>query len=824
MIIDGIEIAGLKHFGLSNIESIDIDISAPLQIILGSNGSGKSRLMYQMTPMPAATADFYPGGKKVFKTTHEGVRYKLSSIFPEKGNPHHSFIRYDDAGGEEELNQGGTATIQREMVETHLSFNTDYHKILTGNLRFTEMSPTQVMNLMMKISDLNLNYAIGIHDKLKESSRDNVGILKHVRTKLADAQTRLAEMEDPELIASNIESHRERIRTLLPLSVKKTDRTEHELKATIERSNESFHRLEQEANRRGVMKVLNTSYKSYEDLVKDLESVQKQMGINEQMKVDRYAQLERLQGDLGRVRDNASDADPEILKKEIELMEQKIAGLSETPHVFGFKAEIMVNQLKELISTINSKTIGLPPIEHLDRANIDLRLANYDSSKKHVGHLETELVRIKDLLRHAEHSSSDDVTCVQCGTVNLAQGSKTAETKETMRSEIERLGKELDNYVAEHKRIEADYEAAQLFSSTFNDFKNILFPYRQIVDELEPNISNYFIKTSSTVAKLTEELVAQERLAERDKLAIDVDKKRNLLILIESSDVERLCAEEKRITGELEEINAESMLLFGRETNLKRTVAHYDFLSGSADTSEELITATTEAMKDLFDLQLSSMAEHEMRENESLLGVYVSQQNKRTHLQAIVDDLLVEEEKAIQQKKEDDILIEQVSPKTGIIAEQLDKFMKSFFFEVNKVLADIFEYSIEVTTKDGDKALDYKFPLVVEGKDSGEVTTGSDGQKDVINLAFCIVLMSVLKMNGYPLYMDEVGSTFDDMHRANLMNYVKTLLETGHVSQIFMISHFSSMHGGLANYESLVLHSANLDVVPDNANKHATIR
>jgi DNA repair exonuclease SbcCD ATPase subunit len=113
---------------------------------------------------------------------------------------------------------------------------------------------------------------------------------------------------------------------------------------------------------------------------------------------------------------------------------------------------------------------------------------------------------------------------------------------------------------------------------------------------------------------------------------------------------------------------------------------------------------------------------------------------------------------------------------------------------------------------------------VVNGKPSGDITQGSEGQKDVFDLAFNLVLMAMKGLKGYPLFLDEIGATFDDSHRDNLVNYIKGLLDTNEINQIFMISHYNELTGAMSNSQSIVLHEDNLMVVPSNANEHVTIK
>ncbi|MNV91375.1 hypothetical protein D3C71_1858630 [compost metagenome] len=120
--------------------------------------------------------------------------------------------------------------------------------------------------------------------------------------------------------------------------------------------------------------------------------------------------------------------------------------------------------------------------------------------------------------------------------------------------------------------------------------------------------------------------------------------------------------------------------------------------------------------------------------------------------------------------------------------------------------------------------MDYKFPVEIEGVDNGpeDVSKTSRGQKEMINFAFVLLVMFYLRLTDYPLYLDELGSTFDETHKINVMNFIKDLVESKGFSQVFMISHYASSHGAFTQAEVLVMDSSNISV-PVKHNQHVTM-
>jgi len=76
---------------------------------LGTNGCGKTSLLWELSPLPGEPAHFTKEGSKTTRLTYNNNNYLLTSKFSPK--PDHSFIKND-----EELNPGGTITAQKDLV------------------------------------------------------------------------------------------------------------------------------------------------------------------------------------------------------------------------------------------------------------------------------------------------------------------------------------------------------------------------------------------------------------------------------------------------------------------------------------------------------------------------------------------------------------------------------------------------------------------------------------------------------------------------------------------------------------------------------------
>src|SRR5690554_6363179 len=87
------------------------------QIIIGTNGSGKSALLRELSPMPSVSSDYIKGGYCEKEIEKDGVRYTLKSDF-KNGTGRHTFIRDGEI-----LNDNGTGQIQSVLVKQYFGFD-----------------------------------------------------------------------------------------------------------------------------------------------------------------------------------------------------------------------------------------------------------------------------------------------------------------------------------------------------------------------------------------------------------------------------------------------------------------------------------------------------------------------------------------------------------------------------------------------------------------------------------------------------------------------------------------------------------------------------
>ena len=137
--ITRIALKGYEHITLTLIDYIEITPKNVLMFILGTNGSGKSSLLSELTPYPGHHTDFKKGGYKIVEFTFEGDEYIAESHYT-RGTGIHS-LNCITTG--EQFNPGGTRRVQIELIETMFGLDKDLIDVLVGVKRFTTMSVTE---------------------------------------------------------------------------------------------------------------------------------------------------------------------------------------------------------------------------------------------------------------------------------------------------------------------------------------------------------------------------------------------------------------------------------------------------------------------------------------------------------------------------------------------------------------------------------------------------------------------------------------------------------------------------------------------------------
>lgn len=811
MIIEELLLVGYDRFDTKEIQSIHWKPNSNLALILGSNGCGKSSLLKEMNPMPAERNDYNVGGMKRFVCSYNGDQYILTSDFTKGAK--HSFKRIR-AGVEEELNDSATITIQKELVYTHLRYNSLIHEVLTGQLSFTDLSPVGRKELLTVISPLHLDYPLSIFEKARVLNRDDVGAIKHQLTKCSDLEQKLSAIEVTE-DSSTIDSLENEIQKLLPF------------KGNKEVDVESIYKLID-----SICESMDIGISKWSKWISGIELLP---GVNS---------LETLNITIGNLDSNLETSNSitkALTKRSLELtkvidqidngglskevLESRVVTLyksiSKMKDNYRVKAnwESIINDVRSL----SDKIENVSPVEAVyifTNEEIDTLKSQYDTVHSRRVNLLNSIETTVNKIKHLE-SDKESVICPKCKLTLSISGIDIATEISNLKSKLKQYDEEIESMHDSIREVECNRARINTYTELYGNIKavrgatNYLWDFWQgapSIDEIIKNLSA-FLTYGIMYCKYVEGCqLYYTRLNEYELYKKSLEQ--YSIIGLDPGE------EHKEVTENINREIDKQQYLTEQLALHKKALSMYTHFYGVTEKCELMVERIFEAFNLLIDATISEDASNRLTLIYNRLGNIKHLVNMKTTLTRSVEESREEVLMLKERQSNAEILSNILSPNKGIIAEQMQGFVNSFIEQMNLITDQIWLHQLEILScKMENGVLDYKFPICKEGKNSGDISMCSTGQKEIINLAFVLVMRQYLNITEYPLFLDEPGTGFDPAHRTELLKFIKMLIETKQCTQIFMVNHYSEWHGGLSNHETVVLDSRNI-VVPNPCNQN----
>lgn len=815
MLVEEIMLYGYRRFKMDRIKNFHWTPKSRLGLILSGNGAGKSSLLNEINPMPANKNDFITGGIKRFVCSQDNVRYILVSDFT-KGQLH-SFKRVID-GLEEELNPSGTVTIQKELVEKILRYDNNIHAILTGQLCFTAMSPSQRKELLMTICPLELDYATKLYETIRVMARDDVGAIKHQQTKCVDLETRLAAIEitDNEETVIYLE---QMVEKLLPFKGS-SDIDLEALWNTISSINTNLDEMARKWDRWKNDVRLPSNIKS----IMDLNTA---IGQKEGLLQGSIKQLEVLTKRALEVNSVIDQMQGNDLSKE--QLEERTLSIRKEMSTFGkhFSLTDYIPNSIERFNRISSDIENSLPTDIINIFPSDEVIAIQLQQSRLLASQASIQFRLKqeeDKLTHLRDDKST-IVCTRCATKLsisgkdideeiqrvekiIEEGKALLEKREKELKEHSNLVYQVDRYEQYSNRLSSLIGSDNAFLTFFNrsDFD---------IDKILTNSAAFF----TAVQQFNQYTGQCERFIQ---LQTELDS-----YTVALKQYELLGGDITQTSSDLEK-SIEQEVIFQRTLKndidyFMRAAKMYDYFFQITERSEKMLTTLLETFREWVTGSIQQDARRRLTDIYARLGSIKHIVNQKAILTKALEDAHADIQQLKERQSDLDVLLSILSPTKGIVADQMTAFINSYIEQINKVIDQIWEQSMIVRgCHQENGGLDYKFPIDTEGQIVPDISLGSKGMCDVIDLGFVLVMRQYLNLVDYPIFMDETGSTFDSAHRNNLLKFIKNLLDTQQCQQIFMINHYADWHGGLSNYEAVVLDDRNI-VVPSNYNQNVKI-
>jgi hypothetical protein len=189
-IIKEVYLKGYTRLKNNGINELHYTPNERLQFIIGSNGSGKSSLINMLIPHVPTSTVFTDDGIYTLVVERDGKEYRLEY----NKSPKPTFSFHIDGG--ENLNEGGTGTVQKKLIEYYINIEQDIVGVLLGTDRFTSMTPSRRKYWMSRLSPTSVETIISAYTKTNEKIKSTTNNIQFLQKKILQATEALQKLGD----------------------------------------------------------------------------------------------------------------------------------------------------------------------------------------------------------------------------------------------------------------------------------------------------------------------------------------------------------------------------------------------------------------------------------------------------------------------------------------------------------------------------------------------------------------------------------------------------------------------------------------------------
>ena len=744
MRITKLTLTHFKRFGLGGIKRLVYLPESNVQLISGINGSGKSSLLSELTPLPAnMKSDYHEGGSKEICITHRDDEYILTTATK------HSFVLNG-----EELNTAGNKRVQLSLINEHFNINPSIAKMIYGYKNMTTMSVADRKAWLALVSDVDLDYPLTVYAKLKRRYNDLRGAINLLKAKKIETDSQ-DELDKKINLADNKLQHIEMLKSeIIPIVESKISIQDITLK--IERLEELINGIKQSIKSYGDGNLEEMLSKKYEVSSK-VSSVSRDIS-----KLESMTESKRLQSNLDSINAKLANMDKyENHDKLIRIIDVAITRLQ--------------NVDMDLVERVTS----------YDKSEIE---KEHITLKDNISKVTNELDRTKAKLNLYTSVHEHDQVVLDCPhcKAGFKLGMSDSNVK-VLEDKVKLLNKELATFKDKLRPILlklneiARYETMKdNFNTTINTFKGIELLKNYMVDIVDSNGLSHSLSNLRHAVKDHRELIINKHNITETIVALST------IVVSDTND---------NLVNELSRLTTELLKLDTVISNLKLRDKKKEELKALETKLKEFNYVKKKIEKDMSNVIANDKIYTEIKSVKDELSVLNTEIIKmRTNL--TLEDARNSELKEYTERMETvNNMMEKLSPTTGLIANTIMEDLGNIINDVNDIIANIWDYNIKVLPMGiSDDTLTYKFPVQIgeSGDASDDIALLSTSQREIIDLAFRIVSMVRLGLSDTTFLLDEFARTFDLIHVNKAYDIVDELTKL--FNQVFIVSHFESTY------------------------------
>jgi energy-coupling factor transporter ATP-binding protein EcfA2 len=818
MKIDRLELYGFKRLMLNNIRHLILTPTSTHQLILGTNGSGKSSILSELSPLPGHSSNFSKDGYKKITISHLGRQYQLNSTF--KTNKHNFLV------DGEELNPGGTAEVQKALAFQHFRINNDIRELLTGEVRFSSLAAAERRKWITQISPADYGYAMGAYKRIASKARDQKGALNHLKARVTDEIHKLQNLQDVAGLEERSLKLREELNHLMLERIPNLPK----LDVLKTRLTQLYNNLEEQASqyfRNLAYQPSGKRYRSNDDIAFDLQRLDTNLHSSQALlhrMGNEYSDMEAVVSSVQIEAGESLEGLPELIQNQLVELNR----LSEAPSLFREltnPTEIQ-RDWNAIAQDVQLTFRQLP--DNADRRFTHDAVRNAQqqiSEQQRV--IDNSLAKINQMQARIEAMlEAKETQCPSCKYIWRPGFSED----ELAQLEGWKIGHSntVDQARAKNKDLEAFVEECSGYEGLYQRFRGFVRGYPRLQPLWDHILSNQLLLINpkgnlGLFVQWEQDLelnVRHEEGRQRLQHYREVQERQSSM-----GDTAIFTRRLHTLQLEIEEATQQLHHQRHERTHVERYAKKLQLLQDLALKMENDYNDIERIRAILIDSLRNEVIDETVMSHQIELGGIMRKLSEKEGQEGIVRDLEQSRASVELDAKALNLLVQALSPNEGLIAEQLSSDIGCLVAQLNSIIATIWTYDMTILSCGLDSGeLDYKFPVLFSGSDnmSPDILKTSKGQRQIIDFAFQLTVMLYLNLTDYPLFLDEPGEGFDEQHRVKLMDFVKQLMEMNRHSQLFMISHYASGHGSFTNAEVLVLDSSNISV-PGTYNQHAVL-
>ena len=774
------------RFFLNNIESIEFRPKQKLQLLLGTNGSGKSSLLSELNPLPINKNDFTNGSKEI---TIE----KDNNIFKLKSTSNKNSFMLNNT----ELNDGGTKTVQLNLVKEYFNLTPKYNNIILGTEKLTAMSTNERKNILREMSTVDYSYGIYLYNTLKQELRDTVGYLKLMQIEMNNDISNIVNDED--------------------ILILKNDITK--CKSMIDSLSMSYSKSEEYKD----IPIIDLNIDM--DIL-DKNKLQADLDYNNKFIINIEEEITNLNKEIDSLDDYSTTIkDSETLNTKLKSLEEYFKIINNKYNMEKYSPIDSKNRLDKLLnSNLNNINIELSYLDNIiftptEHKELKSKLEVLNNNLKIVSHgYDNNSKELEILL--SNKTDNNKITCSSCGTMNYFGYSK--EKEDILQEKVNNFKIKYDELNSQYLELYEIYQKQKQKITYLQEIKEIISDlsviplYTDLVKKYVNDITSITSTMLNIIFKNIEDFLLDIK---------DYESNNNELIEVKlkiSSGIEILNIYKRKYIEDKDKlINKLNVLLDKkREVNsniviIKNNIEKCNIVNKHIETLNTIIANYKFNKKQIVINNKNTILTNTIRELKSLL---ITLEDKYSNIEKIKSRIEINK-KHIDSHEDIRVALQYainaLSPTEGIIAKSINSFINVFLNEMNTIINSVWSYELTLLPCQINESndLDYLFAVKVADnkKDIKDVAYLSTSMKDIVDLSFKIVFMKYMKLTHMPLMLDEFGVFMDDTHRNKVYDVIENLL-SNNFSQIYFTANFKSIYGRFVDSDINILDDKNLEL------------